>query len=329
MQIPDKGLRGSRKEVRFRKLNENEEPLPYELYLKEVEGTERLNFIIQDTENPGEYIDYQIVPSTSNGSQGPQGTQGSQGSPGTGTQGFQGVQGATGNVGTQGQQGPTGYQGPTGANGSQGEIGSQGAIGAQGSQGTQGAEGPVGNTGAQGFQGTQGTQGFQGSGVQGAQGTQGVQGATGSSGGSGTIVLKQLIDQSSSDNTTWISSTYLTTSALTVGIRYYYKAFLFCSADVADDMNILYAGNLVDLPSALDNHVTGVAGDLFYRRDSDGITYRSLNFATGGAGMMISEGIFELSSGTSFTVRFRKNTDSTAIDSKLLRGSYLEITEIG
>jgi HKD family nuclease len=165
--------------------------------------------------------------------------------------------------------------------------------------------------------------------VQGAQGTQGVQGATGSSGGSGTIVLKQLIDQSSSDNTTWISSTYLTTSALTVGIRYYYKAFLFCSADVVDDMNILYAGNLVNLPSALDNHAAGVAGDLFYRRDSDGITYRSLNFATGGAGMMISEGIFELSSGTSFTVRFRKNTDSTAIDSKLLRGSYLEITEIG
>ena len=326
-EYPEKGLRGSRKEIRFRKIDENEEPLPYELYLKELEGTERLNFIIEDTENPGEYIDYQIVPPTSNGPQGPQGTTGTQGATGTGTQGFQGTQGSVGNVGTQGSPGTNGDQGAQGTTGSQGTMGAQGFQGPLGNQGNQGVQGPVGNTGAQGFQGTQGTQGFQGSGVQGTQGTQGVQGATGSSGGSGIIVLKQLIDQSSSDNTTWISSTYLTTSALTVGIRYYYKAFLFCSASNVDNMNILYAGNLVNLPSALDNHVTGL-GSLFYRRDSDGIETRKLGFG-GTAGMMISEGIFELSSGTSFTVQFRKNTDSTGIDSKLLRGSYLEITEIG
>ena len=195
MPIPEKGLRGTRKELRFRKLDENEEPLPYELYLKEVEGTERLNFIIEDTENPGEYIDYQIVPPTSNGTQGPQGSTGPQGATGTGTQGFQGVQGSVGNTGTQGSPGTNGDQGAQGETGSQGAMGDQGFQGPLGNQGDQGVQGPVGNTGAQGDvgpQGIEGAPGVQGAagaqgdfGPQGDQGTQGDQGATGAQGDTG------------------------------------------------------------------------------------------------------------------------------------------------
>ena len=142
---PDKGLRGSRKEIRLRPLTANEEPLPNELYVKVVGGEERLNFMLEDPANPGQYLDYQVSPPTSNGPQGPQGTQGTQGT-----------------TGAQGSAGPQGFQGV------------QGGIGPEGGIGSQGVQGPVGETGSQGFQGSAGPQG-----TTGAQGVQGAQGATG------------------------------------------------------------------------------------------------------------------------------------------------------
>jgi hypothetical protein len=205
---PEKGLRGTKKEIRLRKLDANEEPLPNEIYIKEVDGTERLNMILEDPENPGSYIDYQVVPPTSAGVQGPQGPageigltgpqgpeglageagaqgpEGAQGIPGSqGPQGATGAKGDTGEIGPQGNQGDIGPQGPEGVQGATGNTGAQGATGATGSQGPQGPAGEQGIPGEQGPQGDTGAQGPEGTqGVQGATGSQGPQGATGASG---------------------------------------------------------------------------------------------------------------------------------------------------
>ena len=116
-EYPQKGLRGTRKEIRFRKLDANEEPIPYELYMKDVDGSTRLNMVLEDPENPGSFTDYQIVPPTSAGSQGPQGPigpQGTQGIQGESIVGPQGETGATGSQGLPGETGPQGVQGPQG-----------------------------------------------------------------------------------------------------------------------------------------------------------------------------------------------------------------------
>lgn len=201
-EYPEKGLRGTKKEIRLRKLDANEEPLPNEIYIKEVDGTERLNMILEDPENPGSYIDYQVVPPTSAGVQGPQGPAGETGLTGPqGPEGLAGEAGAQGPEGAQGIPGSQGLQGATGAKGDTGEIGPQGNQGDIGPQGPEGVQGATGNTGAQGATGATGSQGPQGpageqgipgeqgpqgdTGAQGPEGTQGVQGATGPQGATG------------------------------------------------------------------------------------------------------------------------------------------------
>lgn len=124
-EYPQKGLRGTRKEIRFRRLDENEEPLPYEIYMKEVDGSTRLNMVLEDPENPGSFQDYQIVPPTSAGTQGPQGPigpQGTQGIQGESIVGPQGPTGATGSQGLPGETGPQGSQGPQGPAGTSGGL---------------------------------------------------------------------------------------------------------------------------------------------------------------------------------------------------------------
>lgn len=127
-EYPQKGLRGTRKEIRFRKLDANEEPIPYELYMKDVDGSTRLNMVLEDPENPGSFTDYQIVPPTSAGSQGPQGPIGPQGTQGIQGESIVGPQGATGATGSQGLPGETGPQGAQGAQGPQGPAAGGGGL---------------------------------------------------------------------------------------------------------------------------------------------------------------------------------------------------------
>ena len=221
------------------------------------------------------------------------------------------------------------YTYPESTQASFGAQGVQGVQGVQGSgvQGPQGNQGTAGTTGTQGLQGPQGTQGVQGSGVQGTQGTQGVQG---SPGGGGVITLKQTADENAT-STGFVSSTYLVTTALTVGKRYHYKAFIYLGMSGVNDAKILYSGTFEELILGAYDVIAAVtnANPTVTKRTSDGTTNVTV-LANGNNATLYSEGVFETAAGgTSFTVQFAKNVDNDANNTTLRRGSYVQITEIG